>query len=180
MLTRLGDVVAGIGHHVGLHGRLLGVARHLLADRGEFFGGGGQRRGALRDAQHALAEVLPDARKGFAETCPRRAPPVEDGIVQAAFGQRRALLGENVDGILDLAEAFGLVSAARLLDGFDIETHRFQRVQQEGIADGLHVVIEDLEDGLFGRATAVALFEIAPQVDAQSGAAFPRRSRCTT
>ena len=62
---------------------------------------------------------------------------VEDGVVQPALGQRRALLGEYMDGIFDLDNAFGLIRASGLLDGFDAEAHRFQRVEQEGIADGL-------------------------------------------
>ncbi len=47
-------------------------------------------------------------------------------------------------------QAFGLVSAMLFRDGFHVQPERFQGVQQEGIADRLHVVIKDLEDGFFG------------------------------
>ena len=39
----LGDLLAGRRDHVGLRGGFFGIGGHLMADGGEFFGGGGQR-----------------------------------------------------------------------------------------------------------------------------------------
>ena len=125
----------------------------------------------MGNTQHALAEILADARKGLAETARAGRLGVEDGVVQPALGKRRALLGEYVYRVFDLHNTLGLIGASGFLDGFDVEAHRFQRVEQEGIADGLHVVVEDLEDRLFCLSHD-GPFEIAVQVNAEQALHF--------
>ena len=51
------DLFTGSGDDVGLRGGFFGVGAHLLADGGEFSGGGGERGGGLADLANAGAQV---------------------------------------------------------------------------------------------------------------------------
>ena len=76
---------------------------------------------------------------------------VRDGFKPLSEWLSVRLFDQRDHGELDLVDALGAIGARFRLQTRDVEAHRFQGVHHEGIADCLHVVIEDLEQRGFDR-----------------------------